>query len=271
MDMPPPPTSSHWCQYYDPQPLDTKVDRQSVDSQNDPEYSNQRSRPQTPSILLTSPESDLADANLPSLAEDFQTYAQLMVHMAKFLDLQIHCPSTEPTDHLYDPISKSTTTPVHISMLLSLLSTAQQSWTKPASSHTMSKWVDNLYRIHDPRVLFLQKHQLLIPYLLMLHNLDLDITRPSYQIRTVGESTPWVDGFICRQHSPCKSLIIKEPWVQRFLWDNMTTFVESLPEDKKLLAQTFQQEGLSVAKQQMLSARHIVDVPSKSMATSVAL
>ena len=45
---------------------------------------------------------------------------------------------------------------------------------------------------------------------------------------------------------------------QRFLWDNMSTFIESLPEDKKILAQTFQQEGLSVAKQQMLSTRHTV-------------
>ena len=59
---------------------------------------------------------------------------------------------------------------------------------------------------------------------------------------------------------------------QRFLWDNMSAFVESLPEDKKLLARTFQQEGLSVAKQQMLSARHTVNATAaKFMATSVAL
>ena len=58
---------------------------------------------------------------------------------------------------------------------------------------------------------------------------------------------------------------------QCFLWDNMPTFIDALPEDKKVLAQTFQQEGLSVATQQMLSARHTVDATAKSMATSVAL
>ena len=102
------------------------------------------SRPQTPSVLLMSPDSDLVGADLPSPAEDFQTYAQLMVRMAKSLDLQIHRPTTEPTDHLYDPISKDTTSPVHISMLPSLLSTARHSWRKPVSSHSMSKCSDNL-------------------------------------------------------------------------------------------------------------------------------
>ena len=58
---------------------------------------------------------------------------------------------------------------------------------------------------------------------------------------------------------------------RHFLWNNMSTLVESLPEDKKVLAHTFQQEGLSIAKQQMLPARHTVDTTAKSMATSVAL
>ena len=89
------------------------------------------------SVLLISPESGLVDADPPSPAEDFQTYAQLMIRMAKSLDLQIHCPSTEWANHLYNPVSKDTATPVHISMLPSLLSTAQRSWTKPASSHNV--------------------------------------------------------------------------------------------------------------------------------------
>ena len=137
--------------------LNTEVDWQSINSQHYPDYSNHRSRPQTPSILLTSPESDLVDADPPSPVEDFQTYAQFMIHMAKSLNPQIHHPSTEPADHLFDPISKDATTPVHISMLPSLFSTTQWSWTKPASSHTMSKRNDNLCRVHDPGALFLQK------------------------------------------------------------------------------------------------------------------
>ena len=108
-------------------------------------------------------------------------------------------------------------------------------------------------------------------YLLRPHCPGLDIAKPSdHQTKTVGELAPWVDGFILRQHSLCESLIIKELY-QRFLWDYMSTFVESLPEDKKLATQTFQQEDLSVAKQQMLSVRHTVDSTAKSVATSVAL
>ena len=145
MDMPPSPVSDCQRYYYGPQPLNTNINRHTVDSRPDSEISDQRSRPQTPSVLFTSPESDLADVNPPFLAEDFQTYAQVMIHMAKSLDLQIHHPTTEPVNHLYDPISKDTTIPVHIFMLPSLLSTAQRCWTKPASSHSVVKRIDNLY------------------------------------------------------------------------------------------------------------------------------
>ena len=55
---------------------------------------------------------------------------------------------------------------------------------------------------------------------------------------------------------------------QRFLWENISTFIESLPEDKKILAQTFQQESLSIAKQELLSTHHTVDA---RMAISIAL
>ena len=56
-----------------------------------------------------------------------------------------------------------------------------------------------------------------------------------------------------------------------FSLDNMSTFIDALSEDKRVLAQTFHQECLSVVKQQMLSARHTVDAASKLIATSVAL
>ena len=78
-----------------------------MDYRCDPEYSDQDSRPQTLSILFTSPESDLADIYPPSPAEDFQIYTQLMVCMVKSLDLQIHRPTTELVDH----ISKDSTNP----------------------------------------------------------------------------------------------------------------------------------------------------------------
>ena len=46
---------------------------------------------------------------------------------------------------------------------------------------------------------------------------------------------------------------------QYFLWDNMSAFIDAFHEDQKVLAQTFQQEDLSVAKQQMLADRHTVN------------
>ena len=42
-------------------------------------------------------------------------------------------------------------------MLPFLLSTAQRSWMKPVPSHPILKCIDKLYRVHDPRVFFLQK------------------------------------------------------------------------------------------------------------------
>ena len=146
----------YWQQYFEDQPI--IVNRQSIDSQHDAELSDQGSRPQTPSVHLTLPDFNLVDTDLPSPVEDFQTCAQLMVHMAKSLNLQIYRTATEPADHLYNLISKDITTPIHISMLLSLLSTARRSWTKPASSHTVSKCIDNLYRVHEPDAIFLGKN-----------------------------------------------------------------------------------------------------------------
>ena len=68
----------HYCVQHS---LDTEVDQRSIDSRLDPEVSEHGSRPQTPSVLFTPPDSDLADVDPPSPAEDFQTYAQLMIRM----------------------------------------------------------------------------------------------------------------------------------------------------------------------------------------------
>ena len=155
VDVPSTSTSHRWYQHFEGQLLNIEVNCHSTNSRLEFKHSKQESRPQTLSILLTSPEPDLADADPPSPAEDFQTYEQLMVCMAKFLDFQIHRPTMEPVDHLYDPISKDTTTLVHISVLPSLLSTAQRNQLmKPASSHSMSKYIDNLYWVRDPGTFF---------------------------------------------------------------------------------------------------------------------
>ena len=82
--------STHNQQYYKSQPLNTEINRQSINSRHDLDDSDHGSRLQTSSVLLTSPEAGILDTNPPSQAEDFQTYAQLMIHMAKSLDLQIH-------------------------------------------------------------------------------------------------------------------------------------------------------------------------------------
>ena len=97
-----------------------------------------------------------------------------MIRMAKYLELQIHRPTTGAADHLYDPISKDTITPVHISILPSLLSTPRYSLTKPASSHLASKHIDNLYEAHDLGTVFYRNNQVPIPYLSKLNNLAID-------------------------------------------------------------------------------------------------
>ena len=56
---------------------------------------------------------------------------------------------------------------------------------------------------------------------------------------------------------------------QCFLWDTLSPVIETLPEDKRILAQTFQQERLSVVKQQVLAVCHAVNATFISSSVSL--
>lgn len=81
---------------------ETEEDRQLEASLLEPD--NLGSLPEMPSVFITSPELDLVNQDLPLLAEDFQTYVQLVIQMAKSLVIKVHRPSIKPEDYLYDPI-----------------------------------------------------------------------------------------------------------------------------------------------------------------------
>ena len=155
--------------------------------------------------------------------------------MAKSLSLQIHRPSTEPAKHLYEPKSKDTTTPVHILMLTSLLSTAQLSWTKPASFHTMSKRIDNLYRVYDPGALVLQKqpssNSIFVKASQSRSQNRQTLIPPNKDSRRIDSMGRWLyssAAFTMRVANYQGAMGAYQP----FLWDNMSVFIKSLPEDK---------------------------------------
>ena len=76
--------------------------------------------------------------------------------------------------------------------------------------------------------------------------------------------------FLCCFHHESCQLSRSYGHLPTFSWGQYVYLYRCTPQRKRVLAQTFQQEGLSVAKQQMISSKHTVDATSKSMASSVA-
>lgn len=58
---------------------------------------------------------------------------------------------------------------------------------------------------------------------------------------------------------------------QQFIWEKFQPIIACLPEDKKSLAISFQQEACSLAAQQIHSAHHVAACAAKNMAVSVIL
>ena len=113
----------------------------------------QESPPKPPS-----PNSDVADANPPSLSEDFSFYSQLVLHIAKAMDLGVQQPTHFGSDKVYDDIDEDQTPPLQMGFILWLLKLIKQSWSKLSSVPQISQRIKNLYKTHGTDTEFLSKH-----------------------------------------------------------------------------------------------------------------
>lgn len=68
-------------------------------------------------------------------------------------------------------------------------------------------------------------------------------------------------------------LILRQYWELTAIsyGEKLQPLLMSLPEDKRTLALTFQQEALSLALQQIHTARHATDCAAKNISTAVVL
>ena len=101
-------------EYQSPQPAHLTSDTEASES----------SPPHESPPKLPTPDSDVADANPLSSSENFSSYSQLILHIAKVMDLGIQQPIPNESDKAYEDIDQDQTSPLHALLHLCFLLTA---------------------------------------------------------------------------------------------------------------------------------------------------
>ena len=94
---------------------------------------------ESPSNLPT-PDLDVADIHHPpSPSEDFTLYSQLILHMAKLLELDIDQPPPSKQDLMFDDINQEKSPPLSLAFIPSMLDLIKESWNKRPTSLQISR------------------------------------------------------------------------------------------------------------------------------------
>ncbi|KAJ7344336.1 hypothetical protein JRQ81_000286, partial [Phrynocephalus forsythii] len=104
----------------------------------------------TPYFVTTS-DSDVEEHMPPSSSEPMRNYSNFILHMAKSIDLLFHHPKLCHTDHPHGKISSDNSTPVHLGVIPSFLSMAEESF--KISPQPVSRRIESLCEAP-----FLSKH-----------------------------------------------------------------------------------------------------------------
>ena len=75
----------------------------------------------------------------PSPSKNYTSYSQLILHIAKVLDLAVEQPISSSRQGVQTP-------PLHLGFIPSLLDLMKESWIKPSSSNPIERRVENLYK-----------------------------------------------------------------------------------------------------------------------------
>ena len=127
-----------------------------LDDPSDPDTASVSSAG-TPSVLITTPELNVADPRPPSPSPDLHTYSELILRLAKALKLQAQNHPSQHSDPHYDQIDKTNTAPIQLAMMPCLMDVAKGLLDKPSTEPLGYRRVESYYKIFDTGMNFLAK------------------------------------------------------------------------------------------------------------------
>ena len=150
----------------------------------------------------------------------------------------------------------------------------KESWDKPSTSQQIPCRVENLCKTHGSGTEFLSKHPLpnsLVVDATQSHSCSKSTSAPTdregQKLDTVGRRSYTLATFAVR----VANYLAAMGAYHRHLWNEVLPALNAAPEDIRSSCLAHHQEAMSLACQERITARHVVEASSKQLATVVAL
>ncbi|XP_042333376.1 uncharacterized protein LOC121935669 [Sceloporus undulatus] len=216
----------------------------------------------------------LEEVDFSSPFDDVKAFRGQVVRMAKSLGLGVMQPQERIDDPVYRFLQTRTTVLPTLPMLPTLLDVIHKSWETPSTIPSTSKRTEALYRVQDADMPWLSQHpkpnSLVVEAALSdrsygLHSKPAD--KEGKKLDSMGKKLYSSAALICKisNYDACMSAY------QYKLWENLTPFLNMLGEENRRVASLLQSEGLKLAKQQILTSRHIADCGANMLTGAVSL
>ncbi|KAJ7312159.1 hypothetical protein JRQ81_006503 [Phrynocephalus forsythii] len=213
------------------------------------------------------PNSDGADYQPSSPAEDLWLYSQMINKIAKVTDLQVQQPDTDDKCNFLDTWKRiRQPPPLRLGFIPSLMKRPKAACNKPSSTLLRPRCIDNLYRTHSEETTFLSKHPL-----------------PNSVIVTVTQYRPKSNkgrklDIIGGRHYSLASFSLRtsnylcavETYIRRVM-QKFLPLVESLPEEQRTKLLTYHTEVMSLIDYETIAAHHVAAAAAKQIARAVQL
>ncbi|KAJ7338424.1 hypothetical protein JRQ81_012070 [Phrynocephalus forsythii] len=227
-------------------------------SSEESEQSDLKSKASGSVRLVTLPESEVEERSPPSSSESMRNYTAFLVRMAKTIDLPIHQPKPKRVCHIFGRIASDETALVHLTLIPSFLTMVENSF-QSLSATSVSRRLESLYRVHDDKVPYLDKHP-------APNSVVVASSQKGRKLDTMG-----------RNLYSYATLLHKINYqgamgaYQRDLLAHLHPFLELIPESKSAQASALYDEALALAAQQMRTSKHAFDCSSKVLNISITL
>ncbi|KAJ7329484.1 hypothetical protein JRQ81_015658 [Phrynocephalus forsythii] len=192
--------------------------------------------------------------------------------MAITLNIPIHYPDPQYSDHLFDQISSDSSSPAHLGILPSILDMAKDSFKKIPSS-SKSRRIESLYRVFDEAAPSLAKHpspnSLVISASQMNSKSKVLTVPPSNEGRKVDSMAHQLYSSAALSFKIANYQAAMGAY-QRALLNKLQPLLEALPDTSKTTAQPLMDKAFALAAQQMCSGCHASNSATKSLDFAIA-
>ncbi|KAJ7324743.1 hypothetical protein JRQ81_017763 [Phrynocephalus forsythii] len=253
--------------------LDHPSNPSSSELSSDSDFTDDESISSDSKQLVTMPDSETEERSPPSSSEAISNYTDFVARMAKTINLPIHHPRPRHTCHIFGKISSDQSAPIHLTIIPSFTSMAEEAF-KTIGSMAVSRKIEALYKVHDEKATYLTKHpqpnsvvvassqiqsrtkQVPIPPSKEGHKLD-TVGRNVYNFTLLLLKIANYQGTMGAYQ--CELLAHLQP------------FLALIPESKRSEAALIFDEAMALSAQQMCTSRHAFDCTTKIMGAAIGL